>query len=132
MVDVENSYGYSNSLMVSLTQAEIPKQLNVGICGLKSEEIDWDKLEFWCKTTIEQEGTHYYQEQALTAMLMAGHSCAVAPKEEYIVMPSREEAIAPKAILHHYVAGSKPWYFRYGWKHVVQSDRQLAAMRCSA
>lgn len=132
MLDIDSSYGYSNSLMLSLAQAEIPERLNVGICGLKSEEIDWEKLEFWCKTTIEQEGTHYYQEQALTAMLMAGRACAVAPQEEYIVKPNREEAIAPKAVLHHYVADSKPWYFRYGWKHVLQSDRSLTAMRYSA
>lgn len=125
MVDVETSYGYSDALMSSLTGAEIPERLNVGICGLNSEDIDWEQLEFWCKTTIEQEGTHYYQEQALTMMLMAGKPCAVAPAQDYIVMPKREEVIQPKAVLHHYVADSKPWYFRYGWKHVFHSDRQI-------
>lgn len=125
MVDVESAYGYSEALMASLTQAEIPEQLNVGICGFKSDDIDWEQLEFWCKTMIEQEGTHYYQEQALTMMLMAGKSCAVAFSQDYIVMPGREEVIQPKAVLHHYVADSKPWYFRYGWKHVFQRDRQL-------
>lgn len=132
MVDVETSYGYSDVLIASLAQAEIPERLNVGICGLRSEDIDWEQLEVWCKKMIEQEGTHYYQEQALTAMLMAGQSRAVAPAEDYIVMPEREEVINPKAVLHHYVADSKPWYFRYGWKHIVQSDRQLQDMRCSA
>ena len=122
MVDVVTSYGYSSALMSSLAQTEIPERLNVGICGLKSEEIDWEQLEFWCKQTIEREGTSYYQEQALIAMLMAGKPCTVAPAQEYIVMPEREEAIAPKAVLHHYVADSKPWYFRYGWKHI--SDRR--------
>lgn len=132
MVDVETSYGYSEALMVSLAQAEIPERLNVGICGLKSENIDWEQLEFWCKTMIEREGTHYYQEQALTAMLMAGQSCAIAPAEQYLVMPEREEVINPQAVMHHYVADSKPWYFRYGWRHVLDRDRQLEAMRCSA
>lgn len=125
MVDVETSYGYSDALMTSLAQAEIPERLNVGICGFKSEGIDWEQLEFWCKTMIEQEGTHYYQEQALTMMLMAGKPCAVAPAEDYIVMPTREEVIKPKAVLHHYVAESKSWYFRYGWKHVSPDDIQL-------
>ena len=128
MVDVDSAYGYSDALMASLAQAEIPERLNVGICGLKSEDIDWEQLEAWCKTMIEQEGTHYYQEQALTAMLLAGKPCAVAPAEDYIVMPTREEVINPKAILHHYVADSKSWYFRYGWKYVFQSDRQFKAM----
>ncbi|ALF54341.1 glycosyl transferase [Nostoc piscinale CENA21] len=121
MVDVETSYGYSDTLMASLAQATISERLNVGICGLKSEDIDWEKLEYWCKTLIEQQGTHYYQEQALVAMLMAGKPCAVAPEENYIVMPSREEVMKPKAVLHHYVADSKPWYFRYGWKHIAQN-----------
>jgi lipopolysaccharide biosynthesis glycosyltransferase len=129
MVDVESAYGYSEALMTSLAQAEIPERLNVGICGFKSDDINWEQLEFWCKTMIEKEGTHYYQEQALTMMLMAGKSCAVAPAEDYIVMPERPEVIKPKAVLHHYVANSKPWYFRYGWKHVFRSDRQLNAMR---
>ena len=121
MIDVETSYGYSPDLMTSLAQAEIPERVNVGICGLKSDDIDWEQLEYWCKTMIEKEGTHYFQEQALVAMLMAGKSCTVAPASEYIVMPERDEVIAPKAVLHHYVADSKPWYFRYGWKHIIHS-----------
>lgn len=129
MVDVKKAYGYSDDLMFSLAKAEIPDLVNIGILGLKSEDIDWEKIEIWLRTLIEQEGTHYNVTQGLTAMLLAGKPCAVAPVQEYVVMPEREEAIAPKAILHHYVADSKSWYFRYGWKHIVQSDRQLAAMR---
>lgn len=132
MLDVASAYGYSDALMSFLTKAKIPECLNVGICGLKSEDIDWEQLEFWCKTMIEQEGTHYYQEQALTAMLLAGKSCAIAPAEQYIVMPEREEVMNPQAVLHHYVAGSKAWYFRYGWKQVLRHDSQFEAMRCRA
>lgn len=122
MVDTETSYGYSEALMSSLTETTIPERLNVGICGLKSEDIDWEQLEFWCKTTIEKEGKHYFQEQALTAMLLANKDCVVAPAFDYQVMPAKEEAIHPKAILHHYVSNSKPWYFRYCWKQVFQSN----------
>jgi hypothetical protein len=118
MVDVETSYGYSQTFMYSLAQVEIPERLNVGICGLKSEDIDWEKLEYWCKTMIEQQGSHYYQEQALIAMLMASKACTVAPEKDYIVMPNQKEVIKPQGILHHYVAGSKSWYFRYAWKHI--------------
>ncbi len=122
MIDTETSYGYSESLMNSLTEATIPERLNVGICGLKSDDIDWEKLEFWCKTTIEKEGKHYYQEQALIAMLVANKECLIAPEDDYIVMPNQEEGINPKAVLHHYVADSKSWYFRYGWKRVLKSN----------
>ena len=125
MVDVASAYGYSDALMSLLTKAKIPECLNVGICGLRSEDIDWEKLEFWCKSLIEQEGTHYYQEQALTAMLLADKSCAIAPAEQYVVLPEREEVMNPQAVLHHYVADSKTWYFRHGWKHIFNHYRQL-------
>jgi hypothetical protein len=107
--------------MQALAGAPIADRLNVGICGLKSEDIDWEQLEYWCKTMIETHGTHYYQEQALIAMLMAGQPCTVAPTEDYIVMPNQAEGMDPRAILHHYVADSKPWYFRYGWQHIANS-----------
>ena len=118
MVDTETSYGYPIPMLKRLAGAEIAERLNVGICGLNSSNIDWEKLEYWCRTLIEQQGTHYYQEQALIAMLMADQTCAIAPEQDYIVMPNQEEGMHPRAILHHYVASSKPWYFRYGWKNI--------------
>ncbi len=119
MVDVETSYGYSPALMTALAQAPIPERVNVGICGLNSNTLDWDELEFWCRTLQEREGTHYYQEQAMLAMLMARQFCVVAPESDYVVMPTRAEVKQPQAILHHYVADAKPWYFRYAWQQVL-------------
>jgi hypothetical protein len=119
MVDVETAYGYSNELMCRLAGATIPDKINVGICGLQSESIDWEELEYWCKTMIESEGTHYYQEQAMAAMLIARQPSAIAPAQDYILMPSQAEAQTPQAVMHHYVANSKPWYFRYGWKNCL-------------
>lgn len=121
MVDIQNSYGYSKALMASLSQAKIPDRINVGICGLNSEDIDWEKLEYWSKTMIEREGTTYYMDQALSAMLVAGKPCSIAPANEYIVMPDGEEGINPQAILHHYVDKSKPLFFRHGWKNVLKN-----------
>ncbi|MBC7879715.1 MAG: glycosyl transferase [Anaerolineae bacterium] len=122
MIDVETSYGYSNSLMTDLAQSPIPERLNVGICGLNSSALDWEQLEYWCHTMIEREGTNYYQEQALVAMLMAGQDRTVAPSLEYITLPQRSEVLKPLAVLHHYVSDSKPWYFRYGWRQSLQSS----------
>jgi hypothetical protein len=129
MVDTETAYGYSDTLMSALAKASIPERLNVGICGLKSEDIDWEQLEYWCKTLIEQQGTHYYQEQALIAMLMASKPRAVAIVEDYIVLPTQAEVMHPKAVLHHYVADSKSWYFRYSWKHVLSKNPFVASGR---
>jgi hypothetical protein len=119
MLDIENAYGYSYSLMTELAGAPVPDKLNVGICGLQSDAIDWERLEYWCRVMLEREGSHYLQEQALTAMLMAAGARTAAPAGEYIVQPTRAEAKQPTAILHHYVAESKAWYFRFGWRHCL-------------
>jgi hypothetical protein len=119
MVDVETAYGYSDELMQRLAGVSIPEKINVGICGLQSESINWDELEYWCKTMIELEGTHYYQEQAIAAMLIARQPSAIAPASDYILMPSQAESKNPQGVMHHYVADSKPWYFRYGWQNCL-------------
>ena len=129
MLDVESAYGYSTGLMQKLAQAEIPDRINVGICGLNGDAIDWDELEFWCKTLIETEGTSYYQEQALIAMLMAKSPRLTAPADQYHLMPNQQEARTPQAVMHHYVADSKPWYFRHGWHHVVAAIPTLAGKK---
>ncbi|MEB3360453.1 MAG: glycosyltransferase [Synechococcales bacterium] len=119
MVDVETAYGYPSSLLEQLAGVPIPDRINVGITGLCSDALDWDEIEHWCRTQIEQAGSHYYQEQALVAMLMARHPRCIMPAEDYVVMPQAAAVIAPQAQLHHYVADSKQWYFRYGWRHIV-------------
>ncbi len=116
MVDIENAYGYSAKLMNELVAAPIPERLNVGICGLRSDAIDWCILEHWCRTMLEREGSHYLQEQALTAMLASAEPRAAAPSHQYVVRPTRAETERPTAILHHYVAESKAWYFRFAWQ----------------
>ncbi|MDY3557849.1 glycosyl transferase [Gemmata sp. JC673] len=116
MRDVESAYGYSPALMAELAGAPVPDRVNVGVCGLRSDGIDWDRLEHWCRALAEREGDHYLQEQALTAMLVAGTRCVEAPAAEYVVRPARPEAERPTAALHHYVAESKAWYFRFGWR----------------
>jgi len=107
MTDVQDSYGYSRPLLESLAGAPLPSRLNVGFCGLRSDALDWDKLEYWCRRLIAAEGTSYYLEQALVAMLCTGRSCAIAPAQDYQVLPSETECREPRAVLHHYVAGSK-------------------------
>lgn len=117
MTDVNDAYGYSQSLMESLAGAVIPHRLNVGLCGLRSDAIDWDRLESWCRQLQESEGTSYYLEQALVAMMLAGRTCEVAPADDYILLPSDGECRKPTAAMHHYVDLSKRGYFRHAWRH---------------
>src|SRR5438270_7348260 len=113
--------------MENIVCALIPHKVNVGINGLKSEHIEWERLEFWICALQNRYGTHYYLEQALIAMIAAGRECAVAPAPDYITWPSHEEAITPKAVAHHYVAGSKHDYFRLGWRAALRAMHQRTA-----
>lgn len=123
-VDCMESYGYSRPLMEKLAGAPIAPLVNVGLCGLRSDALNWAELEAWCAELIAREKTSYYLEQALGAMLAArAPACAVAPAGDYLTNPGREEGAHPTAVMHHYVAESKRWYYRHGWREV---QRQLA------
>ncbi len=119
MTDCEESYGYSRSLMEELARAPIPPLLNVGICGLRSESLDWEELEHWCRTLLAREGTSYFLEQALVAMLAAKLSPTVMPRSEYITFPTEQQTVNGEGVLQHYVSDSKPWYFGKAWKYAV-------------
>jgi len=125
-VDCTESYGYSRSLMERLAGAPVPPLVNVGLCGLRSDSLDWAELEAWCAELVAREGTSYYLEQALVAMLVAKYpDCTVAPAIDYITLPTRAEVRSPSAVMHHYVADSKRWYFRDGWRHVVSAPGNM-------
>jgi hypothetical protein len=117
-VDSETAYGYPLEVMGALAGHRVVERLNVGLCGLKSDAIDWERVEHWCDRLISKHGTHYYLEQALVAMLTAGTDCAVLPPEDYVTLPREPEASRCEAVMHHYVSSSKPWYFRANWRKV--------------
>lgn len=119
-IDHEESYGYSRPLMESLAGAPLPVSLNVGVCGLRSESLDWSRLEHWTDELQRRERTHYFLEQALVAMLAAREPALALSAADYITLPMRHEVMQPRAVMHHYVANSKRWYFRYGWRHVTK------------
>jgi hypothetical protein len=122
-VDCETSYGYSRPLMNELAGVPVADLVNVGLTGLDSTALDWERLEHWCRTLIDREKTSYYLEQALIAMLVAGRSCAIAPAADFVTLPEPPEAQACRAVMHHYVAQSKRWYFQRNWRHVVEMAR---------
>jgi len=119
-VDCETSYGYSRPLMNELAGAPVADLVNVGLTGLDGAQIDWEKLERWTATLHAREGTSYYLEQALIAMMVAGRDCAVAPATDYVTLPRPPEDRACTAVMHHYVAGSKTAYFRHNWRHAAR------------
>jgi hypothetical protein len=116
LLDVGDAYGYPLTAMSALAGATVPSRVNVGFCGLNSSEMDWDRLEHWARTLLHEHGSHYYLEQALSAMLFAGGPGAAAPANDYKVMPTDDECRAPTAVLQHYVDTSKRGYFRHAWR----------------
>jgi hypothetical protein len=118
-VDCETSYGYSRPLINELAGTPVAELVNVGLTGLDGGELDWEKLEAWCRTLISRERTNYYLEQALIAMLVAGRECAIAPAADYVTMPVKPEATECRAIMHHYVANSKRSYFQTNWRRAL-------------
>lgn len=120
-VDIATAYGYSTGLLAEVAGAPVPGKVNVGLTGLNSGEIDWEKLEHWCDRLIGTAGTHYYLEQALVAMLVSGRPCAIAPAADYVTLPRPPEASECRAVMHHYVADSKAWYFRHNWRRALKA-----------
>jgi len=119
MQDIQDAYGYPGETLSTLAGRPIHSRINVGVCGLRSDAIDWERLEYWCTQLLAKHGTSYYLEQALVALLIAGHDTIRLDQNEYRVMPDSEECRRPTAILHHYVDLSKRGYFRHAWKHSI-------------
>jgi hypothetical protein len=121
MVDVGTTYGYSAQLRYRLVKGTIPEAANIGIFGLKSDEVDFDRLQHWLRVLVDEEDRSYNITQGLSSLLFAEQKCTVFPPDEYVVYPSWTEGTSPTATLHHYVAESRRAYFQHGWKHVHRS-----------
>ena len=117
LIDVADAYGYPAATLQTLSRSPIPHRVNVGLLGLRSDTIDWAKLEHACTTLLVAHGTSYYLEQALCAVLLAEQTAIRLPFADYRLMPDETECRRPTATLHHYVAGSKRGYFRHAWRH---------------
>jgi hypothetical protein len=117
--DCAENYGYSRPLLEKVAGGPVPALVNVGLCGLQSDRIDWDFLEYAAATLIAAERTSYYLEQGLVALLVARHGRAViAPARDYVTMPDAAEIAAPTAVMHHYVDTARGPYFRQAWRHI--------------
>lgn len=117
MVDCVESYGYSKQLMEKLSGHTIPSLLNVGAIGLNNAVIDWSALDNWVHVLEEKEGSSYYMEQALTAMLIGEQQSTILDRDTYKVNPSLGDAKPP--VLHHYVDLSKKYYYTQAWKKLI-------------
>ncbi|AZI25842.1 glycosyl transferase [Pedobacter sp. G11] len=112
MYDCEQSYGYSATLMQNLCGSPIPDRVNVGVIGLNSKQIDWVAIEKWVAALEKKEGTSYYLEQAISAMLLSDSKNQVLDELQYIVNPTVQQSQRKEEMLHHYVDRSKILYYK--------------------
>lgn len=120
MSDVQDAYGHSREFLATLCGAPVPAAINVGVCGLQSESLDWERIEHWLRRMIESSGTSYYEEQALVAMIAAQQGHKLLPRDAYLLLPGEKETRRPSAVLHHYVADSRLLYYRFGWRAALE------------
>lgn len=116
MVDVKNAYGFPHEDRYALVHKPIHDRINIGVFGLRSEDVDFAELERWLSVLLGRQNQPYNVTQGICSMILAGRRCTVLPEETYIVLPVGKEAQEPCALLHHYVAESKPAYFGPGWR----------------
>ncbi|MBC8011415.1 MAG: glycosyl transferase, partial [Burkholderiales bacterium] len=119
--DCVENYGYPRATLERIAGAPLPRLVNVGLCGLRSDTLDWDFLEHATATLLREHGTSYYLEQALVALLAARHPgpCAVTPAGDYVTYPSSAEIDAPSAVMHHYVDLSRDTYHLRAWRRAL-------------
>lgn len=117
MSDVVDAYGCPLPTLDEIAGATVPRRLNTGILGLRSDAIDWEKMERLCTQLDARVRPHYFHEQALAALLLAGEPRLLAtPPADYVVLPGSSEGRTPRALWHHYVAHSKRWYYQLRWR----------------
>ncbi|MGY4537050.1 hypothetical protein ACVW0P_001464 [Mucilaginibacter sp. UYNi724] len=119
IIDCGEAYGYSKKLMEEVAGNTIKPLINVGAIGLNSDTIDWNDLERWVAALEHYEGTTYYLEQALSAMIIGEDNATELPAGRYIVNPDMATITAQNGVLHHYVDLSKEGYYKMAWKKLV-------------
>jgi len=119
LTDVANAYGYSTETLTACRGASPPERVNVGITGLPTRRINWSQIEHWTYTLLCRQGSSYFLEQALVALLLSGEPFIQLDEQRYRVMPTPAEIQRPTAALHHYVADSKRDYLRHAWRRLA-------------
>lgn len=113
MLDHWSNYGHPVEVLEQIVGTPIIPNVNSGLVGLRSETIDWDRVEFWLAEMEQRGGRLVFFEQGLTAILLSQTQAIALPKDEYVVCPTRRETKRPTAVFHHYAGNSKFRYLRY-------------------
>lgn len=113
MLDRWSNYGHSPEFLERLCGWPIKPNINSGIVGLRSETIDWERMEHWFQAMLAADGRFVFFEQGMTAMLLSAADSVILPPADYILTPAREEVLCPRGVFHHYAGESKNSFVRH-------------------
>ncbi|MES2692494.1 MAG: glycosyl transferase [Verrucomicrobiota bacterium] len=113
MLDQWSNYGHPLEFLEKLSGRPMLRKANAGIVGLRSETIDWERMEHWLAQMRQAGGDFFYFEQGLTAMLLSAADSVLLPPEDYIIGPHRAEVLQPRGVFHHYAGESKNRFVGY-------------------
>lgn len=123
MVDIQPAYGVPREALERLAGVPVHEKINVGLCHLRTSDIDWDFVEHCAATLLAEHGFSYYLEQALTAILLArAHATPLAPSD-YVVYPNATTARRAACAAIHYVDDSRSFYYDFAWRQVLERSQ---------
>jgi len=117
--DIKNAYSGSIDYLSELAGCPILQRVNAGLLGIRSADIDWEQMEFWSKKLTEHGGSPNHIEQTLYALHLSARECIYPDPKDYVILPDPPEAIACKAVMHHYVTYTTLWHFQRNWRRFV-------------
>lgn len=110
---------YGNDPKAILEKLAIKHHVNTGIIGFNNNLFDFEKLEELAAQYLQATGFNYLMEQGLYAMYLNDMDTLCLSPNDYEILPLKNEAKNPKAVMHHYPTESRNFYFRYAWRHVA-------------
>lgn len=119
MKDKYCSYQYSFELLHTILAKPITGFVNSGIFGTDNSLINWEEMEQWAKQLIDNEGINYFFEQTLHAVYLTKYGGDCPDEKLYYILPTKEEVINSNGTLQHYPTDARQWYFRYGWRKIL-------------
>lgn len=123
MVDIAPAYGVPHTALERLAGCRVHEQVNVGLCHLRTADIDWEFVEYCAVQLLAEFGFTYYLEQALTAILLARAAASPLAREDYVVYPDAPTARRANCAAIHYVDDSRAFYYDFAWRQVLARSR---------
>jgi hypothetical protein len=117
MHDKYSIYGIKNEFINK--SLSIRPNVNTGIIGFNNDVFDLDKLERLTCEYLSVDELNYLMEQALYAMYINDIPAICLSPADYEILPTKDEARIPKAVMHHFPTEHRAYYYRYAWKNIT-------------